>query len=262
MLNNLTKLLANSNSSIVNTQTVVYNFKNNRDNKFQKNNVFSILKYFFAAYSCLISKPFWTITNNKIILHLCYYQPKPNNRINNRKAGAGAAGQRRSKIRYGFRSRNFKIKSPVIPKSKLSSLVILLSEILQTEVELDLVLLRYPYHDSHILAQFLGLNSKRYNFNNLVKKLFKKATIFNKITEGERATVLNQSVPAQLTGIKLKIAGRLATQRIVPKATVKTAYKGSFERSKENFVESSTYTAKNKIGAYTVRVWLSHKIVN
>lgn len=262
MLNNLTKLLANSNSSIVNTQTVVYNFKNNRDNKFQKNNVFSILKYFFAAYSCLISKPFWTITNNKIILHLCYYQPKSSNRINNRKGGAGVAGARRSKIRYGFRSRNFKIKSPVIPKAKLNSLVVLLSEILQTEVELDLVLLRYPYHDSHILAQLLGLNSKRYNFNNLVKKLFKKATIFNKITEGERATVLNQSVPAQLTGIKLKIAGRLATQRIVPKATVKTAYKGSFERSKENFVESSTYTAKNKIGAYTVRVLLSHKIVN
>lgn len=259
MLNNLTKLLANSNSSIVNTQTVVYNFKNNRDTKFQKNNVFSILNYFFAAYSCLISKPFWTITNNKIIIHLCYYQPTPNNRVNNRKGGAGA---RRFKFRYGFRSRNFQIQSPLIPRSKLRSLVIVLSEILQTEVELDLVLLRYPYHDSHILAQLLGLNSRRYNFNNLVKKLFKKATIFNKITEGERATVLSQSVPAQLTGIKLRIAGRLTTQRIVPKATVKTAYKGSFERSKENFVESSTYTAKNKIGAYSVRVWLSHKIVN
>lgn len=263
MLNNLTKLLANSNSSIVNNQTVVYNFKNNRlqthsaENRIQKDSIFSILKYFFAAFSCLIGKPFWTITNNKIVLHLCYYQPKPENRISNRKGGA-----RRLKSRYGFRSRDLKIKSPLIPMSKLRSLVVVLSEILQTEVELDLVLLRYPYHDSHILAQLLGLNSKRYNFNNLVKKLFKKATIFNKITEGERASVLTQSVPTQLTGIKVKIAGRLATQRIVPKATVKTAYKGSFERSKANFVESSTYTAKNKIGAYTVRVWLSHKIVN
>ena len=266
MLNNLTKLLANSNSSIVNNQTVVYSFKNNRlqqhsaENRIQKSNIFAILTAFFAAFSCLISKPFWTITNNKIILHICYYQPTSENSLSNRKAGS--ARTRRLKSRYGFRNRNLQIQSPLIPVSKLRSLVILLSEILQTEVELDLVLLRYPYHDSHILAQLLGLNSKRYNFNNLVKKLFKKATIFNKLSEGERATVLNQSVPTQLTGIKLRIAGRITTQRIVPKATVKTAYKGSFERTKANFVESSTYTAKNKIGAYSVRVWLSHKIVN
>ena len=73
MLNNLIKILANSKSSIVNNQAVVYNFKNNNQNKFQqnKNNVFSLLNYFFAAFSCLISKPFWSITPKKITIHLC-----------------------------------------------------------------------------------------------------------------------------------------------------------------------------------------------
>ena len=256
MLNNLIKILANSKSSIVNNQAVVYNFKNNNQNKFQqnKNNVFSLLKYFFAAFSCLISKPFWSITPKKITIHLCYYRPEIKNKNLNRN------GRR---FRYGIRYRNLKKnKSFIIPKSKLRSLVLVLSEILQTEVELDLVLLRYPYHDSNILAQLLGLNTKRYNFNKLVKKLFNKAKIFSKLSDYERANVLSQSVPAKLTGIKIKIAGRLTTQRIVPKATVKTAYKGSFEKSKENFVDSSTYTAKNKIGAYTVKVWISQKIVN
>jgi hypothetical protein len=253
MLNNLTKLLAKSNSSIVNTQTVVYNFKNN-NNKFQRNNIFTILNFFFAAYSCLISRPVWTITPNKIILHLCYYQPKLDSKKKNRK------GRR---FRYRLRRRNLKL----IPSSNLRSLVLLLSEILQTEVELDLVLLKYPYHDSYILAQLLGLNSKRYNFNRLVKKLFNKATIFKKVSSEEVAGVTDtpllrvNSVPSKLTGIKVKIAGRLTTQRIVPKATVKTAYKGSFVRSKNNYVVSSTYTAKNKIGAYTVRVYLSNKII-
>ena len=184
MLNNLTKILASSNSgvsvpsgiaTIVNSKTValarVYNFKNkvgSASNKYQQNNIFSILKYFFAAYSCLISKPFWTITNNKIIIHLCYYQPQPYSR---------SAAARRSNSRYSTRfGRNLKFQSPgslrpsplrggiaslgnpgiganLIPRSKLRSLVIVLSEILQREVELDLVLLRYPYHDRHILAQ-------------------------------------------------------------------------------------------------------------
>lgn len=44
-------------------------------------------------------------------------------------------------------------------------------------------------------------------------------------------------------------------------AAVKSAYKG-FVKSKDNFVESSSYTAKIKLGAYNVKVWLSHKIAN
>lgn len=259
MLNNLTKILANSNSSIIKNHAVVYNFKNSQ-NKFQqnKNNIAALLKYFFASFSCLIGKPFWTITPNKITLHLCYYRPSIYKNKFNRKGGSF-----RFRSRLGSRRRILKnnLNRFMIPTDKLRSLVLILSELLQTEVELDLVLLRYPYHDSHILAQLLGLNTKRYNFNNLVKKLFKKAKIFQKLSDYERANVLNQSVPAKLTGIKIKIAGRLTTQRVVPKATVKSAYKGSFVKSKDNFVESSSYTAKNKLGAYTVKVWLSHKIV-
>ena len=255
MLNNLTKLLANSNSSIVNNQSVGYNFLKNHQ-IYQKNklSIFILLKYFFSAFSCLISKPFWTISPNKIIIHLCIYKPKFKN-INNK-----------SKFRFRNRLRFRKNKNILIPTNKLRSLILILSEILKTEVELDLVELRYPYHDSHILAQFLGLNTKKYNFNKLVKKLFMKAKIFKKfrINESDRENVLvnDHSVPAKLTGIKIKIAGRLTTQRVIPKATVKSAYKGCLEKSKESFVDSSSYTAKNKLGAYTVTVWLSHKIVH
>src|SRR5439155_24241238 len=121
------------------------------------------------------------------------------------------------------------------------------------EVELELIPLRYPYHDSNILAQLIGLNSKKYNFNRMLQKLFKKANIITKtnsvVTGGGNSPasspyiyrgciagrgvenlsqiVNNNSPVSQLTGIKIRIAGRLTTQRIVPKSTVKTAYKGN-----------------------------------
>ena len=76
MLNNLTKLLSNSSSSIALNKSTEYNFINKH--KFYQNyklSIYILLKYFFTAYFCLISKPFWTITPNKIILHLCIYKP-------------------------------------------------------------------------------------------------------------------------------------------------------------------------------------------
>jgi ribosomal protein S3 len=67
-------------------------------------------------------------------------------------------------------------------------------------------------------------------------------------------------IASRLTGIKVRIAGRLARQRVVPKRTVKTTYKGAISRSINNLVDSATFTDKNKKGAFSIRVWLSHRI--
>lgn len=261
MLNNLTKLLSQSKSSIALNKSVEYNFI--QKHKFYQNyklSVYLLLKYFFAAYYCLISKPFWTITPKKIIIHLCIYKPYIKIKKNNNR-------RRRRFSFYNYNrltTKKFKNKFiKAIPRKKLRALISILSEILKTDVELDIVELRYPYHDSHILAQLVGFNTKKYNFFRLVKKLFQKTRIFKRYNETDRRNiVLQKSVPAKLTGIKIKIAGRLTTQRVVPKKTVKSAYKGGLVKSKQSFVDSSSYTAKNKLGAYTVTVWLSHNIIN
>ena len=265
ILNNLTKLLANSQSSIANNQSVGYNFINkHKTYQNYKLGIFKLLKYFFARYYGLISKPFWTITPDKIIIHLCLYQPQNLLKNKNKNKFKKKNKYRRFRFRNRFRLSQATIKKLYIPRSKFRSLILILSEILQTNVELDIVELRYPYHDSHILAQFLGLNTKKYNFYKLIKKLFQRAKIFkrniisNSVMSKKR---LNKVVPVKLTGIKIKIAGRLTTQRVVPKSTVKSAYKGCLEKSKQSFVDTSSFTAKNKLGAYTITVWLSHKIV-
>jgi hypothetical protein len=55
----------------------------------------------------------------------------------------------------------FEHSSSVMRRSRLTFLVVLLSKILQTNVQIEIVRLKYVYHDSNILAQVLGINSHK-----------------------------------------------------------------------------------------------------
>jgi hypothetical protein len=177
---------------------------------------------------------------------------------------------------------------------KFEQLAIILSDLLQNNVELVLVPLKYPYHDSHILAQLITLNTKKYKFDRIIRKLFQKAPILQSVKKMNKMNILTsnlstkslpknkglfnsgmspikrvainsnskQNLISKLTGIKIKIAGRLITQRVVPKKTIKTDYKGSFIKSKNNIVNTATLTSKNKNGAFTVSVMVSHGVFN
>nr|YP_007476119.1 ribosomal protein S3 [Cantharellus cibarius]AGE93540.1 ribosomal protein S3 [Cantharellus cibarius] len=202
----------------------------------------------------------------------------------------------------------------------LNSLGLLLSNLLQTHVEIELVRLTYPYHESKILSELVGINGKTISYSRIKYLLLNKSKIltpvsdiFNKkvqknissitpysilhksidedlfkknlfsfrfdknqnltsppsanhiLTEDTGARVgtndftnLSNDLITYLTGIKLRISGRLTKQRVVPKRTVKTAYKGGISENKNNIVESSTFTHKNKKGAFSIRIWLSH----
>jgi hypothetical protein len=111
-------------------------------------------------------------------------------------------------------------------------------------VEIRLVQLRYPYLDSCILGQYLAFNAGKYNFLRMKKRIFKKAKTTNKTT----------LLPYSLMGVKMELAGRLTTQRSIPRKTVLNAHKGSFNVSNEESLNLSHYTSKNKVGAYTMKV--------
>lgn len=314
MLNQLTKLLFSSNPSTFDTQTTVYNFNKGKNISVtgNKENASILLKYYFASISCLISKPLFTISPSKVIIHLCYYNPLDSlgasfTGLNSKTITSKTARPSSTLITSGEGS----IVKGEVPNFK--TIGYMLNQIFNKPVELELIPLRYPYHDSTILAQVIALNSKKYNFNRMMQKLFQKATIITKtysssttaasflnIAESldassslNNATALNSlasnnttpgqvegksdaavtaqqliSPISQLTGIKVTIAGRLTTQRIVPKSTVKTAYKGQLSsalgggKMSHKFIDSATFTSKNKIGAYTVRVQLGHKVSN
>lgn len=78
MINNLITSLPreNGSSSILN-RNEVYNFNSNntvRMENISKRFISVILYSYFKKFYCLISKPTFTFTNDKIIIHLMYYR--------------------------------------------------------------------------------------------------------------------------------------------------------------------------------------------
>lgn len=129
------------------------------------------------------------------------------------------------------------------------------------KVEVRLLGLRYPYLDRSILAQYVAINGGKYNFTRMHK------LIFNKLTTVKKNSVLpTDALSGHITGLKLELAGRLTTQRSIPRKTVSNKHTGSFYVNKNRgshdrrswTVDFSQYASKNKIGAYTIKVWLSN----
>ena len=176
--------------------------------------------------SCLISKPLIVITPNKIVIQLFYYLNK-------------------------FYSKNKLLK---INNDKLQSLCLNLSKIYKKPVELELDRLHYPYYDSNILSNMIGLISNIVKLRFIIKKLFKIA----KIKKTNNFINKSSIIPSYLSGFKLRVAGRLLTQRVIPRLTVKTIQRGTLARGKAQFVNSARFTNKNKRGSFSITVTTGH----
>jgi len=61
-----------------------------------------------------------------------------------------------------------------------------------------------------------------------------------------------------LSGMNIKLAGRLMTQSIRPRFTVQSKQEGSLARVKVHYTEKSRFTGKNKRGAFSFTVTIGH----
>lgn len=190
-----------------------------------------IIADYFSKTQVLAGKPVFTVLGNKVVVNVFYFIPVKNQALNN---------------------------------STINSLGEVLSKLYKSPVELRLVRLHYPYLNSYVLAQYIAMNTRKYNLKAITNSLFTRVQL-----SGPDSTPL---LPAQILGLKVKISGRLTTQRSVPRQTVQTVQIGSFSSSAiaqavskpgaghaEGVVEYAAYTSKNKKGAFTVKVWISQK---
>jgi hypothetical protein len=69
---------------------------------------------------------------------------------------------------------------------------------------------------------------------------------------------LKNSSLSYLSGMNIKLAGRLMTQSIRPRFTVQSLQEGSLARVKVHYIEKSRFTGKNKRGAFSFTVTISH----
>jgi hypothetical protein len=296
MINNITKYFSRTTThNIINNKGPLTAINNVKLQHHNINIINRILVNFFKKFYILISKPIFTITPNGIKISILYYLPKNKNLSKVRSSQRIISNTKRSSLKTRLQkaywskfttnlnllqanpnnintqdslSSYAKSEQRGFSRSRLTFLVLLLSKILKTNVQLEIVRLKYVYHDSNILAQFLGINSHKSTYGQFKNLLWKRVTTqTNSIkTELQDRQTNNQhllhqddmSPVTKLTGFKIRISGRLARQRVVPKKTVKTTYKGAISPNKYNLVDQATFTGKNKKGAYSIRVWTSH----
>jgi len=227
-INKYIKSISKYNSETVKYQNIVYQFNNKGIQNSSvgiNRNVFTLLETTFLSMSSLISKPVIVITPNKVVIQLFYYLNKfySNNKLFNN-------------------------------NDKLQLLCLNLSKIYKKPVELELDRLHYPYYDSNILSNMIGLISNIVKLRFIIKKLFTIA----KIKKTNKFINKYSIIPSYLSGFKIRVAGRLLTQRVVPRLTVKTIQRGTLARGKAQFVDSARFTNKNKRGSFSITVTMGH----
>ena len=211
-------------------QSILYEFNSKTLNsKILNNNVSKILEYSFFEMSSVISRPYFYVTPKNVIINLFYFVI--NKELSNKK----------------FLNINLE---------KLEGLSAKLSKFFKKPIKLDLTQIYSISNNSQILAHILGkLGLKRKNsFTRIIGRLLKhqsKKIFFRKNQISRFSTIL--------TGVNIKLGGRLMRGKIVPRRTVKKIQYGSLARSKSNYVTTARLTQKNKRGSFSFTVSIGHK---
>jgi hypothetical protein len=253
------------------------------------NNIFNYLTASFRTLHCLISKPVFVVTPDKVEIQLFYYFLDPKKNLKKEKWVLGGSYKRalvpntlgvntsveaqnqeyKDKIisrlvKFHFKLIKIKDKNVIIWRknfiarnaNKLKLICDILSKFLKKPVELNLIRIRYPYNDTNILVNLLSILIKRTKIRIFLNKLFRRAVIKNpyKINFNLKGPKKVMVLPAFLSGMRIRIAGRLLTQRVVPRKTVKTTIRGALATGKVNYSEVARLTKKNKRGAFSITI--------
>ena len=271
--------MINKNIYIYYSNIIGFNFINENNKLFK--NIYKLLAYSFKSMFCLISKPVFLITPDKIIIQLFYYLFIPNilkakkfynivkkNRKKNLRFYLIWKKRNRNRKRLYRKIRKFRVNTRVklrklylynitkIFPNKFQNLCEILSNLFKKSIEFNLIRLHYPYNDSNILANLLAIFINRIKLRIIAKRLFGKAVIKYKTNNKSSSNNVNKLkiIPAFLSGINIKVAGRLLNNKKVPRKTVKTVRRGAVSKGKINYLDVARSSNKNKRGAYSITV--------
>lgn len=247
-------------------------------NSFIINNVYKLLFSFFKSMYCLISKPVIITTPDKIKIQLFYFLVIPKILIDSNTTSPNKIKMsslmnwiyRDFKVKTNFKNLAQSNLTKVYP-NKFKLICSILSKFFKKPVELDLIRLHQPYYDSNILVNFLALIINKNNISACIHKLFEKNIVKMPMAEdyknwlpsygglgpfdqqAEPQLSLIQSA-AYLSGLNIKISGRLMREPIIPRMTTKKFEKGFTAIGKINYSDKARFTHKNRKGAFTITI--------
>jgi hypothetical protein len=258
-----------------------------------------LLFYFFKSLNCLISKPVYLHTPDKVIVQLFYYLNIPKKKvfrlfsilyfnsfrkkyllkksqiaslrknslkIRNKGVAISKIPFIKRKVRKAIsrlrgksdleRSLLFNLRKFNLAKvftNKFQLIIEIITRKIKKPVIFQLIRLHHPYHDTNILANLLSLNIRN--------KRKKSRIAINKIYSNKAIKTLNDPnlksvnlIPAFLSGLNLKIGGRLMREPIIPRLTTKNFERGAISPGKVNYLDIATVTKKNRKGAYSITI--------
>ncbi len=256
-----------------------------------------LLFYFFKSLNCLISKPVYLHTPDKVIIELFYFLNIPqkkvfrlfsilyynsfrkkwlskkskifsltlkknslrNKRIAKipfikrkvRKAISRLRGKSNLQRSLLFNLRKFNLAEVYINKFKI--LIEIITRKFNKPVVFQITRIHNPYFDSNILVNLLSLNirNKRKKSRIAINKIYSNKAIKNLNDHNLKSVNL---IPAFLSGLKLKIGGRLMKEPIIPRLTTKNFERGATSPGKVNYLDVANITKKNKKGANTITI--------
>lgn len=151
--------------------------------------------------------------------------------------------------------------------------------------------IKHPQLNSYILAQFLAKTSEINNFSKIQNGLFSSLSLQDRPNK-------NNYLSNSVTGLRISWSGRLITESVKPRQTAQIAQTGTLQKeslvkggvlalpngikksnkmvnlsnntsvlslTSNNLMEKgleidqSSFTSKNKLGTFTVKVWISSK---
>ena len=203
----------------------------------------------FGNSKILISNPVFHHSTNEVQITLFYYYNDENPQVQD------------------FVQHHYLKESKLLEVSKSLS-----SILFKKKVNLNLIRLRYPYINSRILAQYLCGKTDKNKFSQLCDALVSKSSVkvglFGTVGEEGEKYIL----PSYIDNIRLELSGRIGSERVVPRMT-KQVYRMdspntnsgislqmsnvSADSLKNKVVDYGHYTAKNHLGSFTLKVWIT-----
>src|SRR6266702_2879522 len=110
-----------------------------------------------------------------------------------------------------------------------------------------------------VLINLIGILSNFIKFRYLHMKLFKVSKTKN-LNKGFSQRFSNNKIPSFLSGIYLKLAGRVLTQKLQRRVNSKIAQKGSLARTNASLINTNRFVNKNKRGTFSITIKTGHII--
>jgi hypothetical protein len=142
------------------------------------------------------------------------------------------------KIKIKSKKKPFKRLNKFITEknfNKLNKLCTILSRIFNKPVQIDLIPLTLPFFDDNILVKVIGILSKKVSVRTIFNFIYRNTKLYSKITANYK---YRYSVTRSfIAGIKIKIGGRLMTQRVIPKKSSRVMQRGATSVGKVTYVD-------------------------